>query len=141
MWCAGVLRRYPFYPGSVRLMPILLVLFVAVPIAEIAVFLAVGDRLGIVLTLVIVVATAVIGSALVARQGRGAIAGIQAAVARGQLPGAELAHGAMILVAAALLITPGFITDMVGFLLLVPAVRETIRRMGERRFRNRVQIL
>ncbi len=122
-------------------MPILLVLFVVVPIAEIAVFVAVGDRLGILTTLVIVVTTAIVGSALVSRQGRGAITGIRTSIARGQLPGAQLAHGAMILVAAALLITPGFITDIVGFLLLVPAVRDIIRRAGERRFRNRIEIL
>jgi len=122
-------------------MPILLVLFIAVPVIEIALFVAIGERLGIVTTLVIVVATALIGSVLVSRQGSGALSNIQTAIARGEMPGKELAHGAMILVAAVLLITPGFLTDVVGFLLLVPAVREAIRRIGERRFRNRVQIL
>lgn len=129
------------YPGPVRLGPLLLVLFIAVPIAEIAVFLAVGERLGIVPTLVIVVATAVVGSTMVARQGSGAIRDIQLAVGRGQMPGKELAHGAMILVSAVLLITPGFLTDIIGFLLLLPPVREALRRYGVRKMEGRVQIL
>ena len=54
--------------------------------------------------------------------------------ASGQFPGKSLAHGAMILVAGALLITPGFLTDIIGFLLLVPAVRETLRRWAVRRY-------
>ena len=63
------------------------------------------------------------------------------AIAAGQFPGRELAHGAMILVAGALMITPGFLTDGVGFLLLVPAVREAIRRYGAKRMANRIEIL
>ncbi len=66
---------------------------------------------------------------------------MQSTLAGGRFPGDELAHGAMILVAGALLITPGFLTDGVGFLLLVPPVREALRRFGARRMRGRVQIL
>lgn len=124
-----------------RLGPFLLVAFIVVPIVEIALFVAIGDRLGLLTTLTIVVATAIVGSALVSRQGSGAISQIQLAMSQGQIPGRELAHGAMILVAAVLLITPGFLTDIVGFLLLVPGIRELIRQFGVRRLRNRVEIL
>ena len=124
-----------------RLGPVLLVAFIVVPIVEIAIFMAIGDRIGIWTTLGVVVATAVVGSTLVSRQGSGAIRDIQLAMGRAEIPGRELAHGAMILVSAVLLITPGFLTDVVGFLLLVPAVREAIRRYGGKRLQNRVEIL
>ena len=122
-------------------MPTLFVLFTVVPLIEIALFLVIGERLGLATTIVLVIATALVGSMLVSRQGRGQIARVQQAVAMGTFPGRELAHGAMILVAGALMITPGFLTDAVGFLLLVPAVRETIRRYGANRMANRVEIL
>ena len=78
---------------------------------------------------------------LVSRQGRGAVAAVQAEFYQGRLPAAELAHAAMILVAGALLLTPGFITDIVGFSLLVPPVREAIRRWAIRRARPDVIII
>lgn len=122
-------------------MPWLFVLFVTVPIAEIALFIVVGDRLGLGPTIVIVVVTALLGATLVSRQGRNQMTRIRQTIASGAFPSVELAHGAMILVAGALLITPGFITDTVGFLLLVPQVREMVRRVWSRRMRDRVQIL
>ena len=124
-----------------RLGPLLLIAFIVVPIVEIALFMAIGDRIGIATTLVIVVLTAVVGSSLVSRQRSGAIRNIQRSIERAEIPGRELAHGAMILVAAVLLITPGFLTDVVGFLLLVRPVREAIRLYGAKRLRNRVEIL
>jgi UPF0716 protein FxsA len=122
-------------------MPTLFVLFTVVPLIEIALFIVVGDRLGLGPTIALVLVTALAGSALVSRQGRGQIRRLQSTLASGAFPGNELAHGAMILVAGALMITPGFLTDAVGFLLLVPQVREAIRRYGTKRMQNRVQIL
>jgi UPF0716 protein FxsA len=122
-------------------MPILLGLFIVVPLIEIGLFIAVGQQLGLWTTLLIVVITAFVGAALVSRQGRGVIREVQDAVRQGVFPGRELAHGAMILVSGALLITPGFLTDAVGFLLLVPSVREMLRRWGARRMQGRVQVL
>ena len=127
--------------APVRAMPTLFVLFTIVPLIEIALFIVIGERLGLGTTVVLVIATALIGSMLVSRQGRGQIARVQQAVAMGAFPGRELAHGAMILVAGALMITPGFLTDAVGFLLLVPSIREVIRRYGANRMANRVEIL
>lgn len=122
-------------------MPTLFLLFTVVPLIEIALFIFVGDRLGLGTTILLVVLTALIGSALVSRQGRGQIERVRSAIEAGSFPAKELAHGAMILVAGVLLITPGFLTDLVGFLFLVPQVREAIRRYGAARMQNRVQIL
>ena len=122
-----------------RLTPvgILFMLFVGIPIAEIALFIYVGGRLGLLTTLVIIVLTAVVGSALVARQGADAVAQVQAAFFEARFPTKELAHGAMIVVAGAFLVTPGFLTDGLGFLLLVPPVREAARLALSRRFSGR----
>ena len=75
------------------------------------------------------------------QQGRGILAQIQAEFASGQFPAKTLAHGAMVLVAGALLLTPGFLTDVIGFSLLSPQIREVLRRWGVRRWSNRVTIL
>jgi UPF0716 protein FxsA len=123
----GILNR-------MRPLPALFVLFLVTPIVEIALFLTVGERIGIPATLVIVVVTALVGASLVSRQGRAEYAALQASVVRGEVPTKELAHGAMILVSGALLLTPGFLTDAVGFSLLVPQVREILRRWFGRRY-------
>ena len=112
-------------------------LFVGIPIAEIALFIYVGGRIGLLTTLVIIVLTAVVGSSLVARQGAGAIAQVQAAFFEARFPAKELAHGAMIVVAGAFLVTPGFLTDGLGFLLLVPPFREAARMAIAKRFSGR----
>ena len=117
-----------------RLGQTLFILFVVTPIIEIALFLTIGDRIGIPTTLAIVVVTAIVGASLVSRQGRTEYAALQASVLRGSVPTKELAHGAKILVAGALLLTPGFLTDGVGFSLLVPQVRESLRSWFGRRY-------
>ena len=120
---------------------ILFLAFVLVPPIEIGLFIAIGGRIGLWPTMAIVLLTAVIGANLVSRQGRGALANIQTEFAAGQFPAKTLAHGAMILVAGALLVTPGFLTDVVGFSLLSPQVREALRKWGVRRWSNRVTVL
>lgn len=121
-------------------MGLLLLAFIGVPIAEIALFIYVGERIGLLATLAIVVLTAVVGSALVARQGAGALNQVQTAFFQARFPGKELAHGAMIVVAGAFLVTPGFLTDGVGFLLLVPPIREAARRFVMARFARRTTV-
>jgi UPF0716 protein FxsA len=118
----------------------LFVLFVAMPIAEIALFLKVSESVGWGSTILFVIMTALIGAALVSRQSRGAWRQVQATFAQGEIPTKEITHGGMILVSGALLVTPGFITDTIGFLLLVPGVREILRRFGARIFKNRIQV-
>ena len=100
--------------------------FLLVPIIEIALFIQVGGLIGLWPTLAVVVLTAVIGTALVRTQGRMALANLQRSFAELDDPTEPLAHGAMILIAGALLLTPGFFTDFVGFALLVPGIRAAV---------------
>lgn len=111
--------------------------FLIVPAIEIVLFYFVGTTIGIWPTVAIVIATALLGSSLVARQGRQTWAAIRSEIAMGNPPTVQLVHGAMILVAGALLLTPGFLTDVTGFLLLVPAVREALRGWFVARLQSR----
>ncbi len=111
----------------------LLLLLIAVPIVEIALFIEVGGWLGLWPTLGIVILTAVIGTVLLRIQGIGALRRLQESLDGAGDPRGALAHGAMILVAGVLLLTPGFFTDAVGFLLLTPPFRSfVIRTVGAR---------
>jgi UPF0716 protein FxsA len=105
-------------------MPILILLaFLCIPIAEIAVFIKAGQIIGLGWTLAVVVLTAIIGTALLRRQGLKVLSQTQQKLDRGELPVGELFDGICLLVAGALLLTPGFITDFVGFALFIPPVR------------------
>lgn len=103
-------------------MPLLL-LFLAVPLIEIALFIQLGSVLDLGWILLIVVLTAVLGTWLVRRQGRDVLRQLRGAMQDLTDPTEPLAHGAMILFSGALLLTPGFFTDTIGFLLLIPSVR------------------
>ena len=102
---------------------LILLLFIAVPIAEIAIFIEAGELFGLWPTLAMVVLTAVIGTAMLRQQGMSALRRAEAALQQNQLPMEEVLTGICLLVAGALLLTPGFLTDTVGFALLVPPVR------------------
>lgn len=105
-------------------MPILiLLLFLCLPIAEIAVFIKAGEIIGIGWTIAIIVLTALIGTALLRRQGLKVLSQTQQKLDRGELPVGELFDGFCLLVAGALLLTPGFITDIIGLALFVPPLR------------------
>ena len=106
----------------------LFVLFVAVPLIEIALFIRVGGLIGLWPTLLIVVLTALLGTHLVRSQGALALSELKRSLNDLRDPSEPLAHGAMILFAGALLLTPGFFTDAAGFALLVPGVRRAILR-------------
>ncbi len=108
-----------------RLLPFILLI---VPLAEIATFIVVGSQIGVFATLAMIFVTAVIGSILLRRQGLATAWRIREKMDRGELPGRELGNGAMILVAGVLLLTPGFITDALGFALFVPQIRDVIWR-------------
>jgi len=101
----------------------LLLAFLTVPLIEIALFIQVGGWIGLWLTLAIVVLTAVIGTWLMRTQGALALSDVKRSLSGQSDPTEALAHGAMILVAGVLLLTPGFFTDAVGFALLTPAFR------------------
>ncbi|SLN43655.1 phage T7 F exclusion suppressor FxsA [Roseovarius litorisediminis] len=97
--------------------------FLAVPLIEIALFIQVGGAIGLWPTLGIVILTAILGTWLVRNQGALAIQGLRRSFSQLEDPSEPLAHGAMILVAGALLLTPGFFTDALGFALLTPPFR------------------
>ena len=103
-------------------MPLFLLLLV-VPLIEIVLFIEVGGAIGVWPTIGIVILTAVIGTFMLRRQGLAALRDVQSRLAAGDNPGRLLADGAMILIAGVLLLTPGFLTDTIGFLLLIPPVR------------------
>lgn len=116
----------------------LVLLFVIVPLAELAVIIKVGSLLGVGQTLGLLLLVSILGAWLCKRQGVGVIRRIQAQVNAGVVPGVELVDGALILLAGALCLFPGFITDAVGLLLLLPPVRAGIRRYTRRRLTRRV---
>ncbi|MEC9342861.1 MAG: FxsA family protein [Pseudomonadota bacterium] len=104
-------------------------LLLVIPVLEIAVFILVGGEIGVLATLGCVLLTAVIGSVLLRVQGFSILSRIRTETDKGRLPGRELGDGAMILVAGILLLTPGFVTDAIGFALFVPAFRTLIWRV------------
>ncbi len=115
-------------------------MFAIVALAELGIFLAVERQIGIFSALLIALFTAVLGSALVKRSGISVWSRIQDKLSSGSLPGRELSAGASILVSGALLISPGFLTDVIGFLLLVPAVQSVVHNQIVRRFGDKINI-
>ncbi len=114
-------------------MPLLLILiFIVVPIAELYVIIQVGQLIGVVPTLLLLLADAVLGSLLLKHEGRGAWRRFNEALAGRRFPGREVADGALIIVGGTLLLTPGFITDIFGLFLLVPPTRAITRRLLKR---------
>lgn len=118
----------------------LFALLVAVPIVEIALFIQVGGWIGLWPTLALVVLTAVAGAVLMRAQGRGALVELQSRLDRGGDPTGPMAHGALILFAGALLLTPGFFTDATGLLLLLPPVRSALIAWGATRLAGHVRV-
>ncbi|KFE35239.1 FxsA family protein [Thioclava atlantica] len=102
--------------------------FLAVPLIEIGLFIKVGGLIGLWPTLGIVLLTAIVGTALVQREGARALDDLRGSLNELRDPSRPLAHGAMILVAGVLLLTPGFFTDTVGLLLLIPGTRDWIMK-------------
>lgn len=115
---------------------VLLLAFVITPIVEIAVFIQIGGEIGLWPTLAIVVITAMAGTALLRAQGLATFAVAQESLARGEFPVRQVFDGACLLVAGALLLTPGFVTDGIGLALFLPPVRDLLRRwaLGRGRF-------
>jgi UPF0716 protein FxsA len=105
----------------------LIALFIGLPIVELALLIKLHGMVGFLPTFGLVILTGVAGASLVRRQGIATLFKIQQEMGRGNLPAPQMMDGVMILIAGALLVTPGLITDIVGFSLLVPFVRERIR--------------
>jgi len=114
-------------------MALLVVLFIVVPIAEIYVIIQVGELIGIWPTIGLILVSAFVGSWLLRSQGRSAWRRFNEALAHRRFPGNEVADGALIIVGGTLLLTPGFLSDLLGISLLVPPTRALVRR-GLRRY-------
>jgi len=121
--------------------PLLIILFVGVPFAELYVLIQVGHVIGVFNTLGLLLLVSIVGAWLAKREGLGVIRRMQAALEAGRVPGTELVDGFLILLAAALMLTPGFLTDIVAIFLLLPPVRAAVRRALRRRFARRIEIL
>jgi UPF0716 protein FxsA len=111
---------------------LLVVLFIVIPIAELYVIIKVGELIGLWPTLVLLLADAVLGSMLLRHQGRGAWRRFNEALAARRFPGREVVDGVLIVIGGTLLLTPGFITDIVGVFLLIPPTRALARRLLRR---------
>jgi len=114
--------------------------FALVAVAEMATFFWVESKIGLGWALGLALLTALVGSFLVRRAGLPVLGRLQRKVSQGQLPGRELSDGAAIFVSGALLISPGFITDVLGFLLLIPAVRGVVYQTMSKRVSARVRM-
>ncbi len=123
-------------------MPLLLLIavFIIVPLAELYVILQVGEAIGAVWTILLLAADSVLGSLLLLSQGRSVWGRFNAALAEGRMPHREVIDGVLVVFGGAFLITPGFLTDIVGLLLLIPPTRALIRRLVVRRLGKRVSV-
>lgn len=122
-------------------MPILLVaLFIIVPIAELAVIIQVGQEIGVWWTIAILVADSILGSLLMRSQGRLAWRRFNDALRSGRVPAREVADGVLVIFGGALLLTPGFLSDIFGILFLLPPTRAVIRRVFLREAMKRITV-
>lgn len=119
----------------------LLALFILVPLAELFLFATLGKQLGWDKTIAIVILTAIIGAALTKSQGRSAMAKLRSALNEGRMPHQEATDGILILIAGAVLLTPGFLTDAVGFSLLIPPVRALIRGRLASKLKDKIKVV
>jgi UPF0716 protein FxsA len=118
----------------------LILLFIVLPLAELYVILKVGDAIGVVWTILLLAADSLIGSLLLRAQGRSVWRRFNTALAEGKMPHREVVDGVLVIFGGAFLITPGFITDVIGLLLLLPPTRSLIRSQVVRRLGRRVAI-
>jgi UPF0716 protein FxsA len=118
----------------------LLLLFTVVPLVELGLLIELGRVIGLAPTIAIVVLTGFAGAALARWQGLATLRKVQTDMAQGRVPGEALVDGLLILVAGAVLLTPGLLTDALGFLLLIPPTRAVVRRSLVNTFKGRVQM-
>ena len=116
----------------------LALLFLVVPFVELFVIIQVGQALGVIPTIALLIGVSLLGAAMVKREGMATLRRARQAVDAGRVPGRELVDGVLILFAGALLLTPGFFSDFFGILLLVPPVRAAFRAAAIRYLERRV---
>ncbi len=118
----------------------LVLLFLVTPIAELYVIYKVGDAIGVGWTFLLLAADSVIGALLLRSQGRAVWRRFNEALATGRMPQREVQDGILVIFGGAFLITPGFLTDILGLLFLIPPTRALVRRLGMRVLRRRMEI-
>jgi UPF0716 protein FxsA len=119
---------------------VLALLFLVVPFVELFVLIQVGQAIGALPTIGLLVVVSVVGAWLVKREGLGVIRRAQQQVNRGHVPGTELIDGVLILFAGALMLTPGFFTDLFGIALLIPPVRVALRSVARTQLAKRATL-
>jgi UPF0716 protein FxsA len=119
---------------------LLILVFIVVPLAELYVILQVGEAIGAVWTILLLAADSLLGSLLLRNQGRSVWGRFNAALSEGRVPHREVIDGVLVVFGGAFLITPGFLTDIVGLLLLIPPTRALVRRLVVRRLGRRATI-
>ena len=117
---------------------VLFLIFVVTPIVELVVIVQVAGSTGVMNTIGLLVLVSLVGAWLVRREGLGILRRAQAELAEGRMPGRELVDGLLVLLAGALMLTPGFVTDAVGLALLLPPVRAVLRMVATRRLSRSV---
>ena len=117
----------------------LAILFITIPICEIFIFLEAGEMIGVGPTLAIIILTGIAGAYLARTQGFDLVVRINQAMARGELPAGELIDGAFILCGGLLLLTPGFMTDLIGFICLTPFSRDILKRIVVDWFKRKIE--
>jgi UPF0716 protein FxsA len=122
------------------MLPVLILIFIVVPIAELAVIIQVGGQIGVWWTIAILVADSILGSVLMRSQGRASWRRFNEALQAARPPAREALDGVLVIFGGALLLTPGFITDILGLILLIPPTRALVRRVLVKRFADRMII-
>ncbi len=117
---------------------LLVVLFIVVPIAELYVLIQIGQAIGVLPTIALLILDSVLGAVLMRAQGRAAWMRFNRALAEGRVPGREVMDGALVIFGGALLLTPGFLSDILGLILLLPPTRAIVRSVLVRRFGPRI---
>jgi UPF0716 protein FxsA len=121
-------------------MPLLVFLFIVVPIAELFVIIQVGEAIGVLPTIALLIVDSILGSMLMRSQGRAAWRRFNTAVNEARIPHREVLDGALVIFGGALLLTPGFLSDILGLLLLLPPTRALLRGVVARRVLPRLVV-
>src|SRR3954449_4876102 len=119
---------------------LLVLLFIVVPIVELFVIIQVGEAIGVLPTIALLIVDSILGSMLMRAQGRSAWRRFNAALAEGRIPHREVLDGALVIFGGALLLTPGFLTDILGIVLLLPPTRALVRGVVARRVLPRLVV-
>ena len=120
------------------MLPLLILLFILVPIVELAVIIQIGQLIGVWWTIALLLADSILGSLLMRQQGRAVWRRFQAAMAEGRVPARETIDGVLVIFGGALLLTPGFVTDIFGLVFLLPPTRAVLRHALVARFAHRM---